>query len=306
MRALLPRLFPLVMLVGVVTATPARADQATETARGHYETGLELFYAREHAQALVEFQRAHEVKPRPATLFMMAQCEYLLGSLRLAREHYEAYLSESPTGEFVEVAKDRIESINRRPATLVINSVPDQVDVKIVSAEPANAASSVPPFVVSGQAPNNFSVPRGRWLVSVSKPNFLPQQLVVQVSIAETKPLFWRSRPPRRAPRCTSTATAPRIRITSTSPPGASRSSPRRPTTKTAPKSLRWLLATSAYSAAQPFSASTTSSVPADPNWWPRRPWLVRWWARAPSPLAWAPTWKSLTCHPSDSRWGAP
>ncbi len=67
------------------TAGQARADEATDTARGHYETGLQLFYAREHAQALIEFQRAHEVKPRPATLFMMAQCEYLLGQLRQAR-----------------------------------------------------------------------------------------------------------------------------------------------------------------------------------------------------------------------------
>ena len=195
MKPLVAALLAFALLFGPVASRPVRADQATEAARGHYETGLELFYAREHAQALIEFQRAHEIKPRPATLFMMAQCEYLLGSLRQAREHYEAYLSESPTGEFVEVAKDRIESINRRPATLVINTVPDQVDVRIVAADAPNPASSVPPVVVSGQAPNNFSVPRGRWVVSVSKPNFLPQELVVQVSVAETKPLFFKLEP---------------------------------------------------------------------------------------------------------------
>ena len=32
----------------------------------------------------MEFQQAHEIKPRPATLFMMAQCEYLLGELSYA------------------------------------------------------------------------------------------------------------------------------------------------------------------------------------------------------------------------------
>jgi len=177
------------------TAGPARADEATDTARAHYETGLQLFYAREHAQALIEFQRAHEVKPRPATLFMMAQCEYLLGQLRQAREHYEAYLSESPSGEFVEVAKDRIASINRRPATLVINSVPDQADVRIVSAEPPAEGATTPPVVVTGQAPNNFSVPRGRWTISISKANFQTQKLTVQVSVAETKPLFFKLEP---------------------------------------------------------------------------------------------------------------
>jgi len=174
---------------------PARADQATDRARTLYETGLDLFYARQHAQALVEFQRAHEVKPRPATLFMMAQCEYLLGSLKEAREHYQAYLTESPSGEFVEVAKDRISSIDRRPATLVINTVPDQVDVRITSADPPPADAKAPTAPVVGQAPNNFSVPRGRWVISVSKPTFLPQEITVQVGIAETKPLFFKLEP---------------------------------------------------------------------------------------------------------------
>lgn len=176
------------------SAGRARADEATDVARTHYETGLQLFYAREHAQALIEFQRAHEVKPRPATLFMMAQCEYLLGQLRQAREHYEAYLTDSPNGEFVEVAKDRITSINRRPATLVINTVPDQVDVRIVSAD-APADGATPPVVVTGQAPNNFSVPRGRWIITVSKANFQTQKLTVQLSVAETKPLFFKLEP---------------------------------------------------------------------------------------------------------------
>jgi hypothetical protein len=197
-------------LVAPPAARCARADDATEIARGHYETGLELFYAREHAQALVEFQRAHEVKPRPATLFMMAQCEYLLGSLKQAREHYQAYLTESPSGEFVEVAKDRIESINRRPATLVINTVPDQVDVRITPADPAppgpTGTATTP---ITGQAPNNFSVPRGRWVVSVAKPNFLPQELTIQVGVAETKPLFFKLEP-----------NPARLEI-ETSPPGA-------------------------------------------------------------------------------------
>src|SRR5450432_136597 len=196
----------------------ARADPATDEARNHYETGLELFYAREHAQALIEFQRAHEVKPRPATVFMMGQCEYLLGSLRQARDHYEAYLQESPSGEFVEVAKDRIESINRRPATLVINTVPDQVEVRITpvpalapiptasttGSPPSAAAFGVPPpldgsgsalAAITGQAPNNFNVPRGRWEIAVSKINYQSQHLVVDLEVAETKPLFFKLEP---------------------------------------------------------------------------------------------------------------
>jgi hypothetical protein len=222
-----------------LVAGRATADDATDQARKHYETGLELFYAREHAQALVEFQRAHEIKPRPATLFMMAQCEYLVGALPVAREHYESYLRESPSGEFVEVAKDRIESINRRPAILVINCVPDSVDVLVTEVRTASSAgtpgptslplpppplpspspsvsppplSSPPPpppspslpsatlapstpASIQGQAPNNFSVPRGRWIVRVSKPNYTPQVVTLDLEVAETRPLFFKLDP---------------------------------------------------------------------------------------------------------------
>jgi hypothetical protein len=188
------------VFLGVVAlGVSARADDATDQARKRYETGLELFYAREHAQALVEFQRAHEIKPRPATLFMMAQCEYLLGALTTAREHYESYLRDSPAGEFVEVAKDRIESINRRPATLVINCVPDNVDVRVTPEDVPGAvkASTVTPPAapIVGQAPNNFSVPRGHWRVTLSKPLHKSQSIVVDLEVAETKPLFFKLDP---------------------------------------------------------------------------------------------------------------
>ena len=88
----------------------------------------------------------------------------------------------------MEAAKDRVERINRRPATLVINTVPDQVDVHISAADTTGATSPAAPatanvgavvaspgaaetVVVSGQAPNNFAVPRGRGLGPVAQAN---------------------------------------------------------------------------------------------------------------------------------------
>jgi hypothetical protein len=148
--------------------------------------GLRLFDAREHDQALIEFETANELKTRPAAVFMMAQCEYLLGRLKEARTHYQAYVAQSPDGEFVELAKDRIQSIDRRPGTFFINTDPDEVDVRIVS----ETAPAQPP--VSGQAPNNFPVPRGRYRITVSKQNYVQQSRVVEVDLAETKPLFFK------------------------------------------------------------------------------------------------------------------
>ena len=177
------------MLVAFAVA-PSRAraaeDDGTAQARAHYEMGLRLFDAREHDQALIEFDTANELKPRPAAVFMMAQCEYLLGRLKEARTHYQAYVAQSPDGEFVELAKDRIQSIDRRPGTFAINTVPDEVDVRIVSeTDPSRAP-------VTGQAPNNFPVPRGRYRITVSKKNYVQQSRVFDIDLAETKPLFFK------------------------------------------------------------------------------------------------------------------
>ena len=100
------------------------ADDATAQARSHYEMGLKLFDAREHEQALIEFSKANEIKPRPAALFMMAQCEYLMGRLKDASIHYQRYATENPDGEFAELARDRVESIDKRPSTFVVNTRP--------------------------------------------------------------------------------------------------------------------------------------------------------------------------------------
>ena len=47
----------------------------------------------------------------------------------------------------------------------------------------------------SGQAPNNFQVPRGRYRVDVTKPNYQGQTRIVEVDVAETKPLFFKLEP---------------------------------------------------------------------------------------------------------------
>jgi hypothetical protein len=185
-------LFVVPVLLGLAVRSPSAraADDATTQARSHYEVGLKLFDAREHEQALIEFQAANELKTRPAALFMMAQCEYLLGRLKEARAHYARYTSENPDGEFVELAKDRVQSIDKRPSTFVINTVPDDVAVRIRAEGTPTVATDV-----TGQAPNNFQIPRGRYRIDVTKANYQGQTRVVDVDIAETKPLFFKLDP---------------------------------------------------------------------------------------------------------------
>jgi hypothetical protein len=177
------------LAVSAMPGVARAAEDATAQARSHYEVGLKLFDAREHEQALIEFSRANDIKPRPAALFMMAQCEYLLGRLKDARAHYQGYLTEVPDGEFAALARDRVESIGKRRSTFAINTVPDDATVTI---SPEGETGKV---VASGQAPNNFSVPRGRYRVDVTKPNHQGQTRIVEVDIAETKPLFFKLEP---------------------------------------------------------------------------------------------------------------
>ena len=187
----------LACLVAVAAPRARAADDGVAQARSHYEMGLKLFDAREHEQALIEFQRANELKPRPAALFMMAQCEYLLGRLKDARAHYLRYATENPDGEFASLARDRVESIDKRKSTFVVNSVPEDVTVIITDdsgAKPGAGAKAAEPVVV-GQAPNNFQVPRGRYRIDVTKPNYQGQTRIVEVDIAETKPLFFKLDP---------------------------------------------------------------------------------------------------------------
>ena len=175
-----------------IVAAPARAhaaDDATAQARSHYEMGLKLFDAREHEQALIEFSKANEIKSRPAALFMMAQCEYLMGRLKDASIHYQRYATENPDGEFAELARDRVESIAKRLSTFVVNTVPEDVTVRI---SPEAETGKV---VASGQAPNNFQIPRGRYRVDVTKPNYQGQTRIVDIDVGETKPLFFKLDP---------------------------------------------------------------------------------------------------------------
>ena len=108
----------------------------------------------------------------------------------MARAHYQDYIDQvGAKGEFVELARDRVTSIDRWPSTFAINTVPDEATVTISpEGEPGKVVST-------GVAPNNFSVPRGRYRVDVVKPNHQGQTRIVEVGIAETKPLFFKLDP---------------------------------------------------------------------------------------------------------------
>jgi hypothetical protein len=179
-------LAPLVLLLMLPGPSP-RAEESSplERAHKHYEAGVSLFEAGNKEQALVEFQLANELAPKKENVFMIAQCEYHLGQLVSARASYEAYLAEQKQGELADLARLRLEAINRRPGIFAINTVPDNVEVRIEG----DGATVV------GQAPNEFRVPRGHYHITASKENFTSETREVSIDVAETKPLFFKLEP---------------------------------------------------------------------------------------------------------------
>jgi hypothetical protein len=167
------------------SAPRAQEPGALERAHKHYESGVALFESGNKEQALVEFQLANAIAPKKENIFMIAQCEYHLGQLVSARTHYEAYLAEEKKGEFADLSRLRIEAINRRPGVFAINTVPDDVEVRIEGEGTA----------IAGQAPNEFRVPRGHYHVTVSKTNFSSETRELSIEVAETKPLFFKLEP---------------------------------------------------------------------------------------------------------------
>jgi hypothetical protein len=176
------------LLVAFLIASPSAQAQEADSAaqaRQHYEAGVSLFEAGNKEQALVEFQLAHELVPKKANLFMIAQCQYHLGLLKEARANYQEFLAQPTSGELADLARLRIEAINHRPGVVAINTVPDQVQVHIEGGGQ----------VFTGDAPNEFRVPRGHYRVTVSKANFVRQERDITIDVAETKPLFFKLDP---------------------------------------------------------------------------------------------------------------
>jgi hypothetical protein len=190
----LPHLFALFLLLAAapepalrspgVTPGAAAVAGAEATARDSYKTGLELFDGGDKAQALIEFQRAYELTSKPEILIMIAHCEYHLGLFKRARTHYEEFLSHETKGVWAESARQRIEAIKRRQGIIVVQTVPDAVDVTIERLDG-------PAKVVTGQAPNQFPVDAGRWRVTAKKANYKPSSQEVTIDSVDTKPLFF-------------------------------------------------------------------------------------------------------------------
>ena len=183
----MPRVRLLAVILLLAVTRPALAFSAADEAAANARSAEELLSAGEPEQALIHFRLAYEAVKNPDYLFNMAQCEYQLGQLTAALDHYQQYLGASEARlrkEAVEMARLRIKAINLRQSVFSIYSIPVGADVQIEG-----------PKRVTGRAPSDFRVPSGKYTVRVSRPAYVTQINEVEIGIAESKSLFFQLEP---------------------------------------------------------------------------------------------------------------
>ncbi len=97
-------------LLAALAAAPRAAlgkpsAASRKKARDHYQKAKAFQEAGRYAEAITEYEVAHEAVPDPAFIYNVARCLHLAGEREQAIETYEAYLAERPKGEIAEEAR---------------------------------------------------------------------------------------------------------------------------------------------------------------------------------------------------------
>lgn len=83
----------------------AQGKGRKKAAREHYQKAKAFQEAGRYAEAIAEYEEAHEAVPDPAFIYNIARCLHLSGEREQAIEKYEQYLDQRARGEIAEEAK---------------------------------------------------------------------------------------------------------------------------------------------------------------------------------------------------------
>lgn len=140
-----------VLLVGLVMATPARADNAT-AAREHYERGTKFYDIGRYDDAIREFEAAYEAKSDPAILYNLAQAHRLAGHNQEALQLYRNYLRYVPHPPNRADIDERIRTLEKAIAERPAGGAPppSTTPTAPVSAGPPPGGATPPPAAPPG------------------------------------------------------------------------------------------------------------------------------------------------------------
>ncbi|HTQ06202.1 MAG TPA: tetratricopeptide repeat protein [Polyangiaceae bacterium] len=100
----------------VTLAGPARADDADDLARRHFESGAAYLEESDYDNALKAFQKAYDLSHRPEILLNIATVQERRGDLPAAIAVLQAYLQADPTSDRAETTRLRIQNLQKRLA----------------------------------------------------------------------------------------------------------------------------------------------------------------------------------------------
>jgi len=151
-------------------AKPAIAadPKALEDAKAHFRQGLAFAKSGDCSAAIVEFEAAYSVIPRPNMLYNIAQCQERLFRYDLAVTFYERYLAEAEA-----------DAPDRGAVTAALNTLANLLGTLHIE-------SNVPAEVwvddrLAGNAPGDVLVPAGGHSLEVRAKGYIPDRVEVRV-----------------------------------------------------------------------------------------------------------------------------
>lgn len=103
----------------IVAGPPASADKPDpdlEIAKRHYRAGTAAYDASDYATALVEFEAAHRVLPKPDLAFNIARCHDRMEHVAEAIAGYRRYLATVPPPSDEASVRERVRVLEARLA----------------------------------------------------------------------------------------------------------------------------------------------------------------------------------------------
>ncbi len=104
------------LAVSVSLSRPARADDADDLARRHFDSGAAYLEESDYDNALKAFQKAYDLSHRPEILLNIATVDERRGDLAAAISALQAYLDAVPTSDRAETTRLRIQNLQKRLA----------------------------------------------------------------------------------------------------------------------------------------------------------------------------------------------
>lgn len=130
------------LVLAILLSVPARGDEVALEAKRHFDAGFVAYDLQRYSEALAHFQDAYELKPDPAFLYNIGQCQRLLGQRDAAVRSYLSYLRQVPDAPNREHVRQLVDELRAPPAAPPVAPAVPQARVAAVQAN-ATAATAI-------------------------------------------------------------------------------------------------------------------------------------------------------------------